>query len=158
MELLSRLLANPLVVAGLKIAFVLGFVLQVVPVMVWLERKVCAYIQDRIGPNRATALKAIRLGGMVHSLTDAIKLVFKEDVRPAKAHRFFYWLAPFLVVTPAFLTVAVIPWADDLHVPHGEWLPPGPLPLQIARLDVGVLYVFAIAGISVIGIVMAGWA
>lgn len=146
-----------MVLSGLKIAFVLGFVLQIVPVMIWLERKVCAYIQDRVGPNRAAIFGTIRAGGMVHSLSDAVKLIMKEDIRPAQANRFFYLLAPFLVVVPAFLAIAVIPWADDLNVPRDAALPPGPFALQIARLDVGLLYVFAISGLSVVGIMLAGW-
>ena len=154
---MSELLASPLFWAGVKIAVAIGLVLQIVPVMVWVERKVCAYAQDRVGPNRAALFGTFRLGGMVHSLTDAIKMLFKEDVRPASANGFFFVIAPFLVLTPALMALAVIPWADDLSIAPGGALPAGAFPLQIARLDVGLLFVFAISGLSVIGIMLAGW-
>src|SRR3954470_16108413 len=106
--MIESALQNPRVLDLLRIAFVLAFILQIVPIMIWVERKVCAYIQDRIGPNRAN-VAGIRLGGMIHSLSDALKMIFKEDIRPTKANRFFYLIAPFLVVTPALLAAAVIP-------------------------------------------------
>src|SRR6476619_3043980 len=111
--MIESALQNPRVRDLLRIAFVLAFILQVVPIMVWVERKVCAYVQDRIGPNRAALFGTVRLGGMIHSLTDALKMIFKEDIRPTKANRFFYLIAPFLVVTPALLAAAVIPFADE---------------------------------------------
>ena len=150
---MTELLANPTVRSGLLIAFAFGYVLQILPLMIWLERKVCAYIQDRVGPNRAAVFGVIRLGGAVHSLTDAIKLLTKEDIRPAQANRFFYLLAPWLVVTPALFTMAIIPWADDVRLPGGDVFAP-----QIARLDVGMLFAFAVAGLTVFGILLAGWA
>lgn len=155
---MADLLRNEAFLAGLKIAFAIGFTLQLVPLLIWAERKVCAYIQDRVGPNRAALFGTIRAGGMVHSLSDAIKMLGKEDIRPSKSNRAFYVLGPFLVVVPALLILGVIPWADDLDVPRGAALPPGPFALQVARLDVGILYVFAIAGLSVFGIMLAGWA
>ena len=150
---LELLATNALVRAGVLIALSLGLVLQIVPVMIWAERKVCAYIQDRVGPNRAALFGTIRAGGFLHTLTDAIKLLTKEDMRPEKANPYFYYLAPFLVVAPALLTVAVLPWADDVRLADGRVIP-----LQIARLDVGLLYIFAIAGLTVFGILLAGWA
>lgn len=150
-----------------KIGFAFALILQLLPVCIWLERKLCAYIQDRIGPNRA-AILGLRLGGFLHNIGDVLKMLTKEDIRPSKVSPFLYLLGPFLVVVPPFLALAVIPWADDLHAPtiglpelgvacaYGAGS--GCLPLQIARLDVGVLYVFAVAGLSVFGIMLAGWA
>lgn len=147
------LATNELVRAGVLIAFSLVVVFQIIPVMIWGERKVCAYIQDRVGPNRAALFGTIRAGGFFHTITDALKLLTKEDIRPVKANRFFYLLAPFLVVAPVFLTVAVIPWADDVTLADGRTVG-----MQIARLDVGLLYIFAVAGLTVFGILLAGWA
>ena len=139
--------------AGILIGLSLALVLQIVPVMIWLERKLCAYIQDRIGPNRAALFGTIRAGGFFHTITDALKLLTKEDIRPAQANKWLFLLAPFLVVAPVLLTVAVLPWADDVVLADGRRVS-----LQIARLDVGLLYIFAVAGLTVFGILLAGWA
>lgn len=144
---------NDLVRASVLIAFSLVVVFQIIPVMIWGERKVCAYIQDRVGPNRAALFGTIRAGGFFHTITDALKLLTKEDIRPVKANRFLYLLAPFLVVAPVLLTLAVLPWADDVRLPDGRVIS-----MQIARLDVGLLYIFAVAGLTVFGILLAGWA
>lgn len=143
---------NALARAGILIAFSLALVLQIVPVMIWLERKVCAYIQDRVGPNRAALFGTLRAGGFFHTLTDALKLLTKEHIRPVQSNRFLFLLAPFLVVAPVLLTVAVLPWADEVRITDGRVIP-----LQVAQLDVGLLYIFAVAGLTVFGILLAGW-
>jgi NADH-quinone oxidoreductase subunit H len=143
---------NTIVRSLLLIALSLGLVLQIVPVMIWLERKLCAYIQDRVGPNRAALFGTLRAGGFFHTLTDAVKLLTKEHIRPEASNRFLFLLAPFLVVAPVLLTVAVLPWADEVRITDGRMVP-----LQVARLDVGVLYIFAVAGLTVFGILLAGW-
>ena len=147
-----ELTKNEILRSGILIAFSLGLVLQIVPVMIWLERKLCAYVQDRIGPNRAALFGTFRVGGFLHTLTDAVKLLTKEHIRPDKANRWLFLIAPFLVVAPVLLTVAVLPWADTVKTSSG-----GLVPLQIARLDVGLLYIFAVAGLTVFGILLAGW-
>lgn len=134
-----------------KIVFFLSFVFTVLPLMIWGERKGAAFIQDRIGPNRASIGGLLRVGGTVHSLADVLKLVFKEDVIPDGVNRFFYTLAPFLVMVVALLTFAVIPFGDALYL--GDKV----IPLQVANLNVGVLYILAVTSLSVYGIVLAGW-
>jgi NADH-quinone oxidoreductase subunit H len=134
-----------------KIGFMLGVILGLLPAMIWAERKGAAYIQDRVGPNRANIL-GLRLGGLIHPLADVLKLVFKEDVIPAGVNRFFYHLAPFLVMVVALLTFAVIPFGDKLYL--GDQV----INLQVADLNVGVLYILAITSLGVYGIVLAGWA
>ena len=134
-----------------KIGFMLGVILGLLPAMIWAERKGAAYIQDRVGPNRANIL-GLRLGGLIHPLADVLKLVFKEDVIPAGVNRFFYHLAPFLVMVIALLTFAVIPFGDKLYL--GDQV----INLQVADLNVGILYILAITSLSVYGIVLAGWA
>ena len=134
-----------------KIGFMLLFMLSLLPALIWAERKGAAFIQDRTGPNRASIL-GIRLAGLVHPIADVLKLVFKEDVTPARAHRVLYSLAPFLVMSVALSTYAVIPFGDYLLVGGRQ------VPLVVADLSVGILYVLAVASLGTYGIVLGGWA
>jgi len=134
----------------LKVILVPVIVLNFIPLLIWFERKGAAYIQDRRGPNRAQIL-GIRLGGMLHNLADVIKLLTKEEFVPAGAHRFYFILAPFLTLFIYFVTVAVIPFADTLEI--GSWV----IPLQVADLNVGLLYVFATFSLGVYGVILAGF-
>ena len=134
-----------------KIGFMLAVILGLLPAMIWAERKGAAYMQDRVGPNRANIL-GFRLVGLIHPIADVLKLVFKEDIIPAGVNRFFYHLAPFLVMVVALLTFAVIPFGDKLYL--GDQV----INLQVADLNVGILYILAITSLSVYGIVLAGWA
>src|SRR5713101_483829 len=97
--------------SGLKIAIVLGAMLQVTPIMVWIERRGSALIQDRPGPNRVGPF------GLFQSFADALKFVLKEDVIPAQAHKWLYTLAPLFGLLPALTTIAVIPWGRDFALP-----------------------------------------
>jgi NADH-quinone oxidoreductase subunit H len=135
-----------------KIVFMLVFVMGLLGIMIWGERKGAAFIQDRVGPNRASLGGVIRLGGMIHPLADVLKLIFKEDVVPAGVNRFFYTLAPFLVMVVSLCTFAILPFGDALYL--GDRV----IPLRIANLDVGILYLLAITSLGVYGIVLAGWA
>ena len=134
-----------------KIGFMLAIVLGFLPLLIWAERKASAFIQDRTGPNRAAVL-GIRLGGLVHPIADVLKLLFKHDFRPANAHAALYTLAPFVIMTVALTTFAVVPFGDFLLVAGRK------IPLVVADLNVGILYVLAIASVGTWGIVMAGWA
>ncbi len=134
-----------------KIGFMLAFMLSMLPVLIWAERKGAAFIQDRTGPNRASVL-GLRLGGLVHPIADVLKLVFKEDVVPARAHKFLHSLAPFIVMTVALSTFAVIPFGDFLEAGGRR------VPLIVADLNAGILYVFAVASLGTYGIVIGGWA
>lgn len=135
-----------------KIGFMLTVILSLLPTMIWAERKGAAYIQDRSGPNRASIGGIFRFAGLVHPIADVLKLVFKEDIIPAGVNRFFYHLAPFLVMVVALLTFAVIPFGNKLYL--GDQV----INLQVVDLNVGVLYILAITSLSVYGIVLAGWA
>ena len=134
-----------------KITFMLVLVLGLVPVLIWAERKGSAFIQDRTGPNRASVL-GMRLGGLVHPIADVMKLLFKEDVKPANVHGTLYALAPFLVFFVSLLTYAVIPFGDYIEIGGKQ------IPLVVADLNVGILYVLAIASLGTYGVVMGGWA
>ena len=128
-----------------KVGLLVFVMLQVVPMMVWVERRGSALMQNRRGPNRVGPL------GLFQSLADVVKFIFKEDMVPAHCDRFYYILAPAVVLLPAFMTFAVVPFGGDItiagHVVH----------LQVADLNVGFLYILAIGSLGVYGIIMAGW-
>ncbi len=134
----------------LKIVFMLLVILGLVPPLIWAERKGSAFIQDRTGPNRAGIL-GIRLAGLIHPVADVLKLLFKEDIRPANAQPILYSLAPFLLMAVALTTFAVVPFGDYLEVAGQR------IPLIVADLNVGILYVLAIASLGTYGIVLGGW-
>lgn len=123
------------------------------------ERKVSAFIQDRVGPNR-TGIPATILGakkdipffGLIQPLADGLKFFLKEDFTPGHVRKFFFWLAPALTMIPALLTVAVLPFGSYLNI-GGEVHK-----MVIADLNVGPLFTFAIASLGVYGIVIAGYA
>lgn len=138
-----------LILAKILIPFLIIF--NIIPFLIWLERKGAAYIQDRRGPNRAAIFGIIRLGGMIHSLADVLKLVMKEDILPARVNRFFYYLAPFTAMTVACVTFAVIPFGAPVPWNGRQ------ITLQAADLNAGILYILAIASLGVFGIMLAGW-
>src|SRR5437660_7354040 len=134
-----------------RVAFVMFFVLNLGGLLTWVERKQSAIMQDRIGANRASIF-GFRVMGLLHPLADAIKMLTKEDFRPARADRFLFSLAPFVSVFFALTAFASIPFGDTLRV--GDRV----IPLQAVTLNVGVLYVFAMLSLGVYGVMMAGWA
>ncbi|MDX1679989.1 MAG: complex I subunit 1 family protein [Akkermansiaceae bacterium] len=132
--------------------------LPLVPVSVYFERRFSAVIQDRVGPNRVgiplTLLgfkKDFHFFGLVQPMADGIKLLLKEDFTPNHVRKVFYWMAPALTVVPALITVCVVPFGSDITIfGHTE-------SLVIADINVGPLFVFAVASLSVYGITLAGW-
>lgn len=120
------------------------------PILGWVERKQSAVMQDRIGANRADILGFTAIG-LFHSLADALKLLTKEDFVPANANKFFHTLAPFISLVPAIAAFAIIPFGGRYELFGRE------VNLVIADLDVGILYVFALAGLATYGTVLAGW-
>jgi NADH-quinone oxidoreductase subunit H len=128
--------------------FVFVMLLNSAAVMVYVERKVAAYLQQRLGPYR------VGWQGVLQPLADIIKLLFKEELRPKAADAFLFALAPIIAATCAFAAFAVVPFGAETTL--GGWLPEG-LRLQVADVNVAVLVVFAIASMSVYGIVLAGW-
>ncbi|MBI4124982.1 MAG: NADH-quinone oxidoreductase subunit H [Deltaproteobacteria bacterium] len=139
------------ILAAVKTFAIFFVVINIVPVLIWMERKVAAYIQDRRGPNRA-AILGIRLGGMIHSLNDVIKLFTKEDILPPHVNKPMYLAAPMIAMFVATITMAVIPFADPMTIGGKKFL------LQIADLDAGLLYVFAVSSLGIYGVLLAGWA
>jgi NADH-quinone oxidoreductase subunit H len=124
----------------------LGFLLNVVPVMVWVERRGSALIQDRPGPNRLGPL------GLIQPLADALKFMFKEDLTPAAVDRPLYLMAPVLGLLPALTTFCVIPMGPDLTIGGQR------ISAAISDAPTGVLLFLALASLGVYSLVMAGYA
>jgi NADH-quinone oxidoreductase subunit H len=148
---------NFIIFSAVKIAVVIGMLLTMVAYSVLAERKIAAWIQDRVGPNRAAPpfVKYIpvvgpfltRLG-FFQPLADGLKSLLKEDFMPAGVRKVYFWLAPAVAMVPALLAVAVIPFGSQL----------GSQKMVIADLNVGILYTFGIVSLGVYGIVLAGYA
>lgn len=152
-----------------RIVFVLVVVVLVfAPIVLVAERRQSAMIQDRLGPSRADVTifgVKFTLGGLLHSMADALKMIFKEDFVPPNADKFLHSIAPIIALIPTLATFAVIPFGDVMYLDHlGEFLPregvPGAItmPLQIASVNVGILFSFAIAGTGIIGAAIGGYA
>lgn len=139
-----------LIIAAVKTIAIFAMVLSLVPLLIWMERKGAAYIQDRRGPNRAQIL-GIRLGGIIHSLADAIKLFTKEEVTVNEASLPLYYAAPILALFVATVTVAVVPFSEPMTIAGYE------LSLQVANLKSGLIYVFAMSSLGVYALMLAGW-
>jgi NADH-quinone oxidoreductase subunit H len=140
---------NSFVIAQVGIAAVVWFLLQIsAAVMVYFERKVCAWLQQRVGPNR------VGTAGVLQPIADVVKLLFKEELRPAAADPLLFALAPIISATAAFAAFAVVPFGGSTTL---LGLLTEPLPLHVADVNVAVLVVFAITSMGVYGIVLAGW-
>jgi len=136
----------------LGLAFTVFFgVLNLAGLHTWIERKQSAIIQDRIGANRAS-IGGFRLLGLFHPLADAVKMFMKEDIIPARADRVLHTLAPFFSVFFALAAFAAIPFGDRLIL--GDRV----IELQVAKLDVALLYIFAMLSLGVYGVILAGFA
>ena len=129
-----------------KLGVVLLVLLLLAAYLVWLERKFLARLQIRYGPNRAGKF------GLLQPIADTIKMLTKEDIVPAAADRFIFLLAPAVVATTALMMFAVVPFGSSLTL-FGK-----KVPLVIADLNVGLLYVFALSSLGVYGVAMGGWA
>ena len=116
--------------------------LMLLPLMIWAERKVSAFMQDRTGPNRA-AIGGVRLGGIIHTLADVGKLLTKEDVIPTAVHGFYYRLAPMVGLIVTLLLFVILPFADDIVV--GSHI----VRMQALQLPVGLLYPLALGSLTV---------
>ena len=140
-----------LTIVLVKIFFILAITVGFfAPVLTWVERKQSAIMQDRIGANRADILGFTALG-LFHAIADALKMFTKEDFVPEGANRVLHTLSPIIAVLPAILTFAVVPFGGVYNLFGKE------VSLVISDLDVGLLFVFAIASIATYGYVIAGW-
>ncbi|MBK8238130.1 MAG: NADH-quinone oxidoreductase subunit H [Deltaproteobacteria bacterium] len=153
------------------LALVMAFIMPLASLLTWMERKQSAMMQDRVGPNMARITIGsftLRAWGLLHIATDGLKMLFKEDFVPRRAHRALYTLAPLLAFIPALVVFAIVPFGDGLC--YGRLFDSlsqadvdqcaagrGGTPLQIAQIDVGLLYYFAIASLATYGTTLAGW-
>jgi NADH-quinone oxidoreductase subunit H len=135
-----------LIISVLKAAVLAGILLTTLAYLQWVERKVIAHVQVRMGPSR------VGPHGLLQPMADVIKLMTKEDLLPPYVHLGFYLLAPFLAVSMALISVAVIPFGPEVQAfGYSTWL-------QLTDLNVGLLFVLAISSLGVYGIALAGWA
>jgi NADH-quinone oxidoreductase subunit H len=174
---------HTVVYAIVKILVMVGFVFNVAALLTWVDRRQSSMIQDRIGPNRAV-LKIgkieLRVAGLLHTAADGVKFFFKEDFMPPNADKLLFSLAPILAMVPVLGLIAVIPFGDVLctndivqHTKEGAWFWPAvprwgvcgtsaaggfyAIDMMVAPLNVGLLYVFALAGQGIVGAAIAGW-
>jgi NADH-quinone oxidoreductase subunit H len=156
-----------LVVYAVFIGYAIGVLMTFGLLLTWVERKQAAVMSDRIGANRAyvrlpfTQIKLV-WWGLFHGIADGVKMLLKEDFRPRTYDWYAYMVAPWVVFTPVLLVFAVIPFGGMLDpgrlVPSlAEWFGGRTYPMQIARLDAGLLMVFAFGGMTIIGAMLAGW-
>ncbi|MBI2896239.1 MAG: NADH-quinone oxidoreductase subunit NuoH [Deltaproteobacteria bacterium] len=148
--------------AALKTGAVLAFLLGLAGPLTWAERRQSAMIQDRLGPVMAN-VGPLRFWGLLHVMADALKMLWKEDFVPPKADKLLHALAPMIAMFPALVTFAVVPFGDTVCsgqlwevVPKSGTCAEG-IEMQIAPLNVGILWLFAIAGTGVVGAALAGY-
>ncbi len=134
-----------IIITILKIFIVLGIFMFMVSYVTWVERKLLAHIQTRLGPMN------VGPHGLLQPIADGIKLFFKEDLIPAQANKLLFSLAPMLSFVPALIVFAVIPFGDKVTVFGQE------IDLIISNINVGILYVFAVTALGVYGVALAGW-
>ena len=136
---------NFYIITLIKAALVAFVLMTTLAYLQWIERKVIAHVQIRVGPYR------VGPHGLLQPLADVIKLITKEDLIPSYVNRFFYFLAPFVAVTLALISIAVIPFGPEIQIgPVKTWM-------QLTDLNIGVLFVLGISSIGVYGVALAGW-
>ena len=133
------------VIAAIKVLVAFAALMGSVTLMIWFERKVISDMQSRIGPNRWGPF------GLLQTLADGIKLFFKEDLIPAQADRFTFKLAPYLALIPALITFTIVPVGNSVTIAGHTFL------LQVADTPIGILLLLAMSGLSVYGVILAGW-
>src|SRR6185503_17819830 len=134
-----------LISSAIKVFVVFNLIMVGVALLTLAERRICAWMQDRLGPNR------VGPQGLLQPAADGLKNFLKEETYPSQADRTLFTLAPLISFVPALLTFAVIPFAAPLPTPWGV------VPMVVADLPVGFLYILAISSLGVYGIVLAGW-
>lgn len=131
---------------AILIAIIISVSLLVAMYETWGERKVAAFMQDRRGPNRAGP------GGLFQPLADGLKLFMKEEIIPNSSNRFLFVLGPGLAMLTAMMTSAVVPWGSHFHLFGRD------ISLQIADVNIGILYIFGVVSMGVYGVMIGGWA
>lgn len=133
------------IVAAVKVVIAFVFLFGVVILLIWVERRIVAFMQNRIGPNRAGPM------GILQTLADGVKLMFKESMTPDRAEVVLYLAAPVMALLPALLIFLVIPVGAPITIGDTTYT------LQVTDLNVGVLYILALSSMAVYAITLAGW-
>ncbi len=142
----------PIIIIVVNILLATKLAVGATPILVWWERRVAGFIQDRTGPNRCH-IGGFRLGGLIQSIADMLKLLFKEDFTPSHIkYKFFFSAAPAIVFFCSFLTFAVVPFADNLIIDGQSYM------MQALPIHLGILWFFAYAGLATYGIILGGYA
>ena len=141
-----------IIVTVLSVVLAVLLALKMIPLLVWLERRGAGFIQDRPGPNRANVF-GFRLAGIVQSVADVVKLVFKEEYYPGhiKSGRWLYVIAPSIAFAAAFLAFMVVPFADNLTIGDETFR------IQALPVDWGVVWFMAIGSVGILGVTFGGW-
>ena len=137
---------NYFLLSLLKTAVVVGIFMHVLAYLQWIERKVIAHVQLRVGPRR------VGPHGLLQPLADVIKLITKEDMLPSHVNKFFYFLAPFVAVLFALISISVIPFGPEVEIFGVRTA------MSLADPGIGVLFILGISGMGVYGVALAGWA
>ena len=140
-----------ILIIAIKVILGLSWLLTLTLILTWVERKESAVVQDRIGANRASIL-GFRVFGLFQPFADAIKMMFKEDFVPPFSNKLLHTIAPFLSFFFATVTLAAIPFGDEITI--GSKI----IPLQIARMNIGLVFILAMFSLGIYGVIIGGWA
>lgn len=140
---------------ALKLVIIFLGMVQAVPILVWLERRGSAFIQNRLGPNRVGPL------GLTQLLADAVKFLLKEEFSPAKSRKFIYYAAPVVTLVPGALAFSAIPMGPPISVPEFSWLGlnwgPYTFAMQGYEIGIGIVFILGVSSLAAYGVLMAGW-
>jgi NADH-quinone oxidoreductase subunit H len=142
---------NVILISTLRIVGFIAVALSCLAILVWLERRISAFMQDRSGPNRCN-INNIRLGGLIQSVADIVKLFTKEDFVPKHIeNRNYFIFAPSILFVCVIMSLGVVPFADTIVINGREFM------MQPLPIDIGILWFLAFAGVGVYGVIIAGW-
>ncbi|MDP6924200.1 MAG: NADH-quinone oxidoreductase subunit NuoH [Candidatus Scalindua sp.] len=133
------------ILAAIKIGIVIGVLLLVIAYLIWVERKVMAHMQVRLGPMR------VGWHGLLQPIADGLKLITKEDIIPANASKILFVLSPVIAMIPALLSIAVIPFGDTITIMGVS------IDMVITDVNIGILFILAVSSVGVYGILLGGW-
>ncbi len=134
-----------LVLTIIKIGVVVGVLLLIIAYLIWVERKVMAHMQVRLGPMR------VGWHGLLQPIADGLKLIFKEDIIPAHASKVVFVLAPVISTVPALMAIAVIPFGDTINI-FGR-----SIDMVITDVNIGILFILAVTSVGIYGVILGGW-
>jgi NADH-quinone oxidoreductase subunit H len=134
-----------LVLTIIKIGVVVGVLLLIIAYLIWVERKVMAHMQVRLGPMR------VGWHGLLQPIADGLKLIFKEDIIPAHASKVVFVLAPVISTVPALMAIAVIPFGDTISI-FGR-----SIDMVITDVNIGILFILAVTSVGIYGVILGGW-